>query len=170
MLFKAISSSFALSIFLFPKKFNFSSKEFTSFILFSIICLGLLPFNPLCNKSTSFFAFKNFLSIALCKNSFLFNKSFIISFNDGDTNSPAADGVGALISLTKSLIVKSTSWPTADTVGILLLNISYAKSLLLKAQSSSIDPPPLPKMITSTDFSLLKYLIPSIIESAAFSP
>ncbi len=101
---------------------------------------------------------------------FLFNKSFIISCNDGDTNSPAADGVGALISLTKSLIVKSTSWPTADTVGILPLNISYAKSLLLKAQSSSIDPPPLPKIITSTDFSLLKYLIPSIIESAAFSP
>ena len=66
--------------------------------------------------------------------------------------------------------MKSTSWPTADTVGILLLNISYAKYLLLKAQSSSIDPPPLPKMITSTDFSLLKYLIPSIIESAAFSP
>ena len=44
------------------------------------------------------------------------------SDKDGVAISAAADGVGALISDTKSQIVKSVSCPTADIIGILDLN------------------------------------------------
>ena len=38
----------------------------------------------------------------------------------GQASSAAADGVGALKSATKSIIVKSTSCPTADMTGVFM--------------------------------------------------
>ena len=65
----------------------------------------------------------------------------VISISDGYTSSAAADGVGALKSDTKSQIVKSVSCPTADTTGILELNISRAKFSSLNPNKSSKEPP-----------------------------
>lgn len=63
------------------------------------------------------------------------------SISDGYTSSAAADGVGALKSDTKSQIVKSVSWPTADTIGILEANISLARLSSLNPNKSSKEPP-----------------------------
>ena len=63
--------------------------------------------------------------------------------------SAAPVGVGALKSLTKSLIVKSISCPTADIMGVLASYIARATISSLKAHKSSIDPPPLPTINTS---------------------
>lgn len=41
-------------------------------------------------------------------------------------SSAAADGVGARRSAAKSAIVKSVSWPTAETIGFLQLKIALA--------------------------------------------
>ena len=80
-----------------------------------------------------------------------------MSSSKGATSSAACEGVAALKSATKSDIVKSTSCPTAETIGIEELNIDIANSSSLKFHSSSIEPPPLPIIITSTFFFLLKY-------------
>ena len=61
-----------------------------------------------------------------------------------------SDGVGALISDTKSHIVKSISCPTADIIGIFDSNTHLATSYSLNAHKSSIEPPPLPIIIVST--------------------
>ena len=66
------------------------------------------------------------------------------------TISAAAEGVGARKSATKSAMVKSVSWPTAEITGIAELRIARATSAVLKAQRSSVDPPPRPTINTST--------------------
>ena len=65
-------------------------------------------------------------------------------------SSAAADGVGALISATKSAIVKSVSCPTADIIGVAASNIALATHSSLNAHRSSIEPPPRPAIITSS--------------------
>ena len=87
------------------------------------------------------------------------------SSTSGVAISAAADGVGALISDTKSHIVKSISCPTADIIGIFDSNTHLATSSSLNDHKSSIDPPPLPTIIVSTGWTLLKNLIPSHISS-----
>jgi len=72
------------------------------------------------------------------------------SSKEGVAISAAAEGVGALISATKSHIVKSISWPTADIIGIFDSNTHLATSSSLNDHKSSIDPPPLPTIIVST--------------------
>ena len=67
----------------------------------------------------------------------------------GAANSAAAVGVGARKSATKSAIVKSVSWPTAEIIGISLLKIALATISSLKAHNSSIEPPPRPTISTS---------------------
>ena len=67
----------------------------------------------------------------------------------GATNSAAAEGVGALKSETKSEIVKSVSWPIPATIGIFDAKIDLATDSSLKHHKSSIEPPPLAKIITS---------------------
>ncbi len=65
-------------------------------------------------------------------------------------SSAAADGVGARKSATKSTIVVSVSCPTAEMTGTEQSNTAWATSLSLKAHKSSMEPPPLPTIITST--------------------
>ena len=55
----------------------------------------------------------------------------------------------ALISAAKSEIVVSTSCPTADITGVSASNIARATDSSLKAQRSSMEPPPLPTIRTS---------------------
>src|SRR5699024_11518982 len=95
--------------------------------------------------------------------SFILSSLYSKSTKLGVAISAAADGVGALISATKSHIVKSVSCPTADIIGIFELKTSLATISSLNDQSSSIEPPPLPTIIMSTLFLLLKNLIPSHI-------
>ena len=68
----------------------------------------------------------------------------------GKISSAAADGVGARKSATKSQMVKSVSWPTADTTGIDERKISRARASSLKGAISSSEPPPRAIIITST--------------------
>ena len=94
-----------------------------------------------------------------------FNKK-IYSFNSlisGTAICAAAVGVSALLSATKSEIVKSISWPTAEMIGIFEANMLLATISSLKAQSSSIDPPPLPTINRSANIFLLKYSIADAI-------
>ena len=65
------------------------------------------------------------------------------------TISAAADGVGARTSATKSAIVTSTSWPTAEITGTGEAAMARATASSLNAHKSSIDPPPRPTMTTS---------------------
>jgi hypothetical protein len=71
----------------------------------------------------------------------------------GTTNSAAADGVGARTSATKSAIVKSVSWPQAETTGMEDWAMALAKASSLNADSSSKEPPPRPIIKTSTSVS-----------------
>ena len=59
---------------------------------------------------------------------------FASSCFDWTTSSAAADGVGARRSATKSQMVKSVSWPTADITGILEAAIVRANDSSLKAK------------------------------------
>ena len=65
----------------------------------------------------------------------------------GAASSAAAVGVGARKSATKSAIVKSVSWPTAEIIGISLLKIALATISSLKAHNSSIEPPPRQRLV-----------------------
>ena len=65
-------------------------------------------------------------------------------------SSAAAEGVGARRSATKSAMVKSVSWPTAETTGRRDAAMARATRSLLKAARSSSDPPPRASTITST--------------------
>ena len=58
------------------------------------------------------------------------------------TISAAADGVGARTSATKSAIVTSVSWPTAEMTGTGARAMARATISSLNAQRSSIEPPP----------------------------
>ncbi len=88
----------------------------------------------------------------------------------GVASSIAAEGVGALRSATKSAIVKSTSCPTPDIIGIFDAKIALATISSLNAHKSSIDPPPRPTIIRSMFFSFSSALIPSTIDLAAPLP
>ena len=96
--------------------------------------------------------------------SLLINSSY-----EKTVSSAAADGVGALKSATKSAIVVSVSCPTADTTGVLHSKIALATISSLKAHKSSIEPPPLPTIITSTP-NWSSALIAFTIDTAAPSP
>ena len=85
-------------------------------------------------------------------------------------SSAAADGVGALKSATKSAIVKSVSWPTAEIIGSSESYIALATTSSLKGHKSSSEPPPLATIITSANFFSFIILIASDIFCAAPSP
>ena len=77
------------------------------------------------------------------------------SETSGATSSAAFDGVAARRSATKSAIVTSGSWPTAEMTGSSLAYIARATRSSLKAQRSSMEPPPRPVMMTSATRYLL---------------
>ena len=105
----------------------------------------------------------------LCKSDSILLNFSINSSYEKTVSSAAADGVGALISATKSAIVVSVSCPTADTIGVLHSKIALATISSLNAHKSSIEPPPLPTIITSTP-NLSSALIAFTIDMAAPSP
>ena len=86
------------------------------------------------------------------------------------TISAAADGVGARRSATKSAIVTSVSWPTAEITGIFDATIARATASSLNAQRSSSDPPPRASTITSRSPRRLSVPSASAISPAAASP
>ena len=73
-------------------------------------------------------------------------------------------------SATKSAIVTSVSWPTAEITGTGDRAIARATISSLNAQRSSIDPPPRPTMTTSTPGTRAIAAAPRAISSAAPSP
>ena len=75
------------------------------------------------------------------------------------TSSAAAEGVGARRSATKSAIVTSVSWPTAEITGIFDAAIARATASSLNAHRSSSDPPPRASTITSR--SPRRFSVPS---------
>ena len=93
-----------------------------------------------------------------------------MSSPSGLSSSAAAEGVGALRSATKSAIVKSTSWPTALTMGISLANMALATISSLKGQRSSNEPPPRPTINASHWPWRLALLMASTICAAAGAP
>ena len=68
----------------------------------------------------------------------------------GTINSAAALGVGARKSATKSQIVKSISWPTAETIGRAEWKIARATISSLNSHKSSMLPPPRVTTMRST--------------------
>ena len=67
-------------------------------------------------------------------------------------------------------IVTSVSWPTAEITGTGDAAIARATISSLKAQRSSIDPPPRPTMMTSTPLTRPMAFRPRAISPAASSP
>src|SRR5437867_5697239 len=59
-------------------------------------------------------------------------------------SSAAAEGVGARRSATKSAMVTSVAWPTAETTGTEHAAMARATASSLKVHRSSSDPPPRP--------------------------
>ena len=57
-------------------------------------------------------------------------------------SSAAAEGVGARRSATKSAMVKSVSWPMAETTGSAEAAMARARASSLKPARSSMEPPP----------------------------
>lgn len=88
----------------------------------------------------------------------------------GTAISAAPVGVAALISATKSLMVKSVSCPTAEMIGMLEAKIARATLSSLNAHSSSIDPPPLPTINTSHACFSFASSMRLTIDLLAFSP
>ncbi len=86
------------------------------------------------------------------------------------TSSAAADGVGARRSATKSQMVKSVSWPTAEITGSSDAAIVRANPSSLNAAKSSSDPPPRATTITSTRLARLKYFTPALTSDGAEAP
>src|SRR5579871_5394840 len=78
------------------------------------------------------------------------------------TNSAAEEGVGARRSATKSAIVMSVSWPTAEITGTEQAAIARATDSVLNVQRSSREPPPRPTINTSAQPVRLKYSIAQI--------
>ena len=74
---------------------------------------------------------------------------FLTSVMSGTAKSAAAVGVGALLSATKSEMVKSISWPTALITGISHAYISRATISSLNDHRSSMLPPPRPTINVS---------------------
>ena len=88
----------------------------------------------------------------------------------GTTISPDSEGVSALRSATRSLMLTSTSWPTALIIGIGLAAMARATTSSLKGHKSSRLPPPRPTIATSTPSNSGSSRIPRAIFSAAPSP
>ena len=86
------------------------------------------------------------------------------------SSSAAADGVGARRSATKSAMVKSVSWPTAETTGISEAAMARASVSELKGARSSGEPPPRAMTTASTFFARLNQAMPEAISPAACSP
>ena len=77
------------------------------------------------------------------------NKAAIVTTNYDRLAEYAADGVGARKSAVKSQMVKSTSCPTAEIIGVRQQKISRASASSLKLHKSSSEPPPRPTINTS---------------------
>jgi len=84
--------------------------------------------------------------------------------------SAAWEGVAALKSAVKSAMVKSVSCPIPVIIGVLEVAIAIATSSSLKAHSSSIEPPPLARIITSISSILLRTLMPLEMSLLALIP
>ena len=82
---------------------------------------------------------------------------------------PAAVGVGALLSATKSDIGRSISWPTALMTGTSEAKIARATISSLKAIRSSKLPPPLPTIKVSNSY-FCAFSMFSTISFGACSP
>ncbi len=127
-----------------------SSAESAAIFLSRILLAGLaaFSFSSICR------AFMRFSWILRCisraRASFLPSSSPRTSRISVTASSAAAEGVGARRSDTKSMIVVSVSWPTAEMMGTEQSNTAWATSLSLKAHRSSMEPPPRPTIITST--------------------
>jgi hypothetical protein len=88
----------------------------------------------------------------------------------GATVSAAAEGVGARTSATKSAIVKSVSWPMAETMGRSEAKMARATTSSLKAHISSIEPPPRATMMTSMSGSSFSDRMLSATPTTASGP
>ena len=75
-------------------------------------------------------------------------------------SSAAADGVGARRSATKSAMVKSVSWPTAEMTGTEQAAMARATRSSLNVHRSSSEPPPRATITTSAQPDSLKYRRP----------
>lgn len=93
-----------------------------------------------------------------------------ISSESGVISSAAAEGVGALLSATKSAIVKSISCPIPVIMGVLDFAMLCARVSELKHQRSSLLPPPRVMSIVSMflrDWAIWRLLI---TDSSALGP
>ena len=94
-----------------------------------------------------------------------------ISSRFGAILSAASEGVKARTSAARSHRVTSISCPTADTTGMREATTARTTSSSLKAQRSSIEPPPRPTTRRSRGGSIrLAIAIPPAISSAAPGP
>ena len=75
---------------------------------------------------------------------------FRICVQSGTASSAALEGVAARTSAARSANVQSTSWPTAEIVGMAEAASARATGSSLNAHRSSIEPPPRPTISTST--------------------
>ena len=112
----------------------------------------------------------NLLSIQVFILTLEVSKYLLTSSISGVAIKAAPVGVGALLSATKSLIVKSISCPTPLIIGILLLYIALATISSLNAHKSSIEPPPRPRMIVSISSKVFASSIILTIFGAASAP
>ena len=85
---------------------------------------------------------------------------------EGTINSAAALGVGARRSATKSAIVKSTSCPTAETIGTTAAAIARATISSLNSHKSSMLPPPRAMTIKSSAGQIVLGLESSLMADA----
>ena len=92
------------------------------------------------------------------------------AWRSGTTSVAAPVGVAARTSATKSQIVKSVSWPTAETTGSADAWTACATTSSLNAHRSSIEPPPRPTISTSTSARSFAVRIAPAISAAAPSP
>ncbi len=86
------------------------------------------------------------------------------------TSSAAAEGVAARRSATKSAMVTSVSWPTAEITGTGQAAMARTTASSLNAQRSSSDPPPRPTMTTSTPGTQATSVRARAMSAAAPSP
>ena len=75
----------------------------------------------------------------------------------GATSSAAAEGVGARTSATRSDKVVLVSWPIPDTTGAWLVYIALTTISSLKADNSSIAPPPQATITTSIELNSFSF-------------
>ncbi len=140
-------------------------------------CMALMPISDraFCGESFASTSWKRWFILSVTALSAMFalftreTTSEDVSILSRSIIAAAPVGVGALISATKSAIVKSVSWPTADTTGARDEAIARATFSSLNGQRSSREPPPLATTTISTPY-LFRSSIPLTIVSAAPSP